>query len=58
MKLTNIGAIKEKVKVYNAVSKLCSKIFKNYHKRYDNLSDVEKDKLDQKFNALNFKLKD
>ena len=45
MKLTNIGTIKEKGKVYNAVSKLCRKIFGNDHKIYDNLSDVEKDNL-------------
>ena len=57
MKPTNLVKIKEREKVYNTVSELYNKRFENYYDKYNELSDVKKDKLDQKFKPLNFKRK-
>ena len=35
MKPTNLGKIKEKVKVYNTVSELCNKSYKSYYDDYN-----------------------
>ena len=43
--------------MYNTVSKLYNKRFKNYYNEYNDLSDVKKDNLDQKFNSINLRLK-
>ena len=41
-KPTNLGKIKEKEKVYNAVSELYNnKRFENYYDEYDELSDAK-----------------
>ena len=57
MKPTNWVKIKEREKVYNTVSELYNKRFENYCDKYNELLDVKKDKLDQKFKPLNFKRK-
>ena len=43
MKPTKLGKIKEKEKVYNAVSIFCNKRFENYYSENNELSDVKKD---------------
>ena len=40
------------------IDKLQNKRFGNYYHEYKELSDVKKDKLDQKFKPINLKLKD
>ena len=58
MKPTNLSKTTEKENVYNTVSKLYNKRFENYCDEYYELSDVSENKLDQKFNRINLKLKD
>ena len=58
MKLRNLAKKKEKEKVYNTKSELYNKRFENYYGQYDELSDTEIDKLNQKFKLINLKLKD
>ena len=58
MKLRNLAKKKEKEKVYNTVSELYNKRFENYYDQYDELSDAEIDKPNQKFKHINLKLKD
>ena len=40
VKSRSLGKIKEKEKMYNAVSELCNKIFENYHNEYNKLSNA------------------
>ena len=56
MKPTKSGKIKENV--YNTASKLYNKRFEIYYDEYSSLSDVKKDKLDQKLKPINLRLKD
>ena len=58
MKPTNLDKIKEKERVYNTVSELYNKRFRNYYDDYNELSDVKKDKIDQKFEPINLKLEE
>ena len=58
MKPINLGKIKEKEKVHNIVSELYNKRFENYYYDCNELSDVKKDELEQKFKPINLKLKD
>ena len=58
MKPINLSKIKEKEKVYNTVSELHNKRFKNYYDEYDELPSTKNNKLDQKFKLINLKLKD
>ena len=44
--------------MYNALSELYNKKFENYLNDYKKLSDIKKDKLDQKFNPANLRLKE
>ena len=53
MKPTKSGKIK--VKLYNTVSELYNKRFKSYYE-YNDLSDIKKDKLNQKLKPINLKL--
>ena len=57
MKPIKLDKIKDKEKVYNTVRGLYNKRFENYYNEYNELSDVKKDKLDQKLKPINLKLK-
>ena len=56
MKPKKTDKIKEKV--YNTVMELYNKIFKNYYHEKNKLSDVRKNKHNEKFNPKNLILKD
>ena len=55
MKLTNLVKIKWKEKVYNTVIELYNKRFENCVNEYNELLDVRKDELDQKFKSINLR---
>ena len=55
-KPTELRKVKEKEKVYNTVIELYKKWFENYYDEYNELSDVKKDKLDEKLKLINLKL--
>ena len=42
MKSRSLGKVKEKEKVYNAISELYTKRFENYHNQYNKLADAKK----------------
>ena len=52
-KPTKLGKIKEKEKGYNTVTELYKRRFENYFDKYNEFSDVKKNKLDQKFKLIN-----
>ena len=55
MKLTKLVKIKWKEKVYNTVIELYNKRFENGVNEYNELLDVRKDELDQKFKSINLR---
>ena len=55
MKLTKLVKIKWKEKVYNTVIELYNKRFENCVNEYNELLDVRKDELDQKFKSINLR---
>ena len=55
MKLTKLVKIKWKEKVYNTVIELYNKRLENCVNEYNELLDVRKDELDQKFKSINLR---